>query len=405
MANVLMLTSRLPYPPREGHQLRSWHVLRALARQHRVTLLSVLRGDDAPDECAPLRDIVAGLELFPIPAERSRAALLGALARGVLGAHPFVVHKYTLPQLRARVAELAARTDLIHVDMLPLMAMLPPHDPRPVVLNAHNVEHELLRQRAAVERGLAQRLFLRGQVGKLARFERAACARAAHVLACSSDDARQLGAMAPGTAVSVIPNGVDTHGSRPADGPAREPSRLVFVGQMGWFPNRDGVEWFLAEILPRIVAARPDATFEVVGKSAGLQIPAALRAHVRLAGFVDDVAPHVRDAGVYVVPLRAGSGTRLKILEAMAFGKAIVTTRIGAEGIALRDGVDAVFADTPQEFAAAVVRLLGSADEVSRLGANARATAQAHYDWDAVGAKLAPIYAGVLDGAARARQR
>jgi len=402
MANVLALTSRLPYPPREGHQLRSWHVLRALAKHHTVTLLSFVRQDDAPDECEPLRRTLAAVETFPIPAEHGRLPLLAAAARGLAGDTPFVVHKYAAPALRARIAQLAPRADVVHVDMLPLMALLPEKLDVPVVLNAHNVEHRLLAQRADVERGALRRMFLRTQVTRLERFERAALERADHVLACSPDDAQQLGALAPHTPVTVVPNGVDAQANLPsAQAPAR-PNGLVFVGQMGWFPNRDGVEWFLAEILPRIVAQRPDVEFALVGKSAGLTVPAGLERNVRLLGFVKELAPPITEAALYVVPLRAGSGTRLKILEAMAFGKAIVTTRIGAEGIALEHGVDAEFADDPPTFAAAVLRLLAAPDTAARLGAAARAKAVARYDWDAIGAPLGALYS---DLAARARQR
>ena len=405
MARILMLTSRLPFPPREGHQLRSWHLLRALAREHEVTLLSFQRTDDAPDECDPLRSSVARLETFPIPAEHSKVPLLAAAACSLLGVTPFVVHKYTSAAMRTRIAELIGSTDIVHVDMLPLMAMVPdvPRRAFRLVLNAHNVEHLLLRQRVDVEVGGPQRLFLHSQLGKLERFEQAACVRADHVLACSADDAEQLAALAPQTPISVIANGVDAQANQPAPGVPKNSRQLIFVGQMGWFPNRDGVEWFLAEILPRILAQRSDVEFALIGKPGSLVVPEALRNHVRLLGFVKEVAPHVQDAGIYVVPLRAGSGTRLKILEAMAFGKALVTTRIGAEGIALRDDVDAVFADTPQEFAAAVLRLLDAPQEVARLGAAARANAEAHYDWRAIGAKLLPIYAGL--SADQARQR
>jgi polysaccharide biosynthesis protein PslH len=404
MARILMLTSRLPFPPREGHQLRSWHLLRALAREHEVTLLSFERTDDAPAECAPLREAVARLETFPIPAEHSKLPLLGAAARGLLGATPFVVHKYTSAPMRARIAELARTADIVHVDMLPLMAMVPQTDRAfKIVLNAHNVEHLLLRQRADVESGAPQRMFLQTQVSKLEQFERAACRRADHVLACSADDVKHLSAMAPDTPMSVIPNGVDAQANQPSPGAPKYPRQLVFVGQMGWFPNRDGVEWFLADILPRIVAARGDIEFALIGKPGSLVVPDALRNNVRLLGFVKEVAPHVQDAGIYVVPLRAGSGTRLKILEAMAFGKAIVSTRIGAEGIALRDGVDAVFADSAAEFATAVLRLLDDPAQVARLGAAARANAQANYDWSAIAAKLLPIYSRLAEE--RARQR
>jgi glycosyltransferase involved in cell wall biosynthesis len=308
-----------------------------------------------------------------------------------------VVAKYAIAALRRRVAALAHRFDLVHVDMLPLMAATAGSGPGiPVVLNAHNVEHALLEARIAVEPRTAVRAFLRNQLSKLRAFESAACRRASSVLACSEDDAAQLRRMAVATPVQVVPNGVDLELNRP-DGTPTKPGRMVFVGQMGWFPNRDGVEWFLADILPRIVAQRRDARFVVVGKSGSLAIPEALRAHVELAGFVDDVRKPVLESAVYVVPLRAGSGTRLKVLEAMALGKAVVTTRIGAEGIELEPGRDALFADDPGAFARAVLHLLDHPAEAARLGAAARATAENRYGWDAIGRAMLPVYSRLLD--------
>lgn len=403
MARILALTSRVPWPPREGHQLRSYHVLQALASRHDVHLLSCLRRDDDPAAPGALRDKLAAFETFPIPAERSRTALAGALLRGTLTRTPFVVAKYGIREMHQRVAELAGKTDLVHVDMLPLMTHLAPRGGTPpVVLNAHNVEHALLEARVAVEARIAARAFLRTQVTRLRDFEHAACRRADAVLACSDDDAVQLARLAPGAQVTVVPNGVDLVHNRPDDTPP-SPGRIVFVGQMGWFPNLDGVAWFLAEVLPRIVASRPDVRFVLVGKPAGLVVPDAVRAHVELAGFVPDVRQPVLAAAVYVVPLRAGSGTRLKVLEAMALGKAIVTTRTGAEGIGLEPGRDALFADDAQAFADAVLRLLAAPDAVARLGAAARRVAEQRYGWDAIGRSLLQAYDALLASAAHAR--
>lgn len=397
MSRVLAVTSRLPFPPREGHQLRSWHLLKALAARHEVTLLSFLRDDDDPADTGPLRDALAGLETFPIPSGRSRGALAGALLRGVLTRRPFVAAKYASPALRRRLATLAREADLVHFDMLPLMAhadCVPPGVP--VVFNAHNVEHVLLHTRAAMEPRPAVRAFLRGQVSRLRAFERSACRRADAVLACSDADAALLRELADGTQVRVVPNGVDLQSNRPATRSDGAGARLVFVGQMGWFPNRDGVEWFLRDIFPRILTARPDAEFVLVGKADGLDVPADVAPRVRRAGFVPDLRPLVHDAAVYVVPLRAGSGTRLKVLEAMALGKAIVTTAVGSEGIALRDGHSALYADDAESFAAAALALLGDPERAARLGGAARACAESTYGWDAIGRGLLDLYDRLL---------
>jgi glycosyltransferase involved in cell wall biosynthesis len=395
MARILALCSRLPYPPREGHQLRTWHLLRALARAHEVTLLSCLRVDDAPDECAALQEILARLETFPIRSEHSRAALLGDAVKGLVGRQPFVAEKYYSRPMRQRVAELLPHCDLIHVDMLPLISMVPACRV-PLVLDTHNVEHQLLRERAARETSLARRIFLRSQIAKLRRFEREACRRADHILACSPDDARELAALAPNTPISVVPNGVDVERAQQATNIAPDPARLIFVGQMSWFPNRDGVQWFLADVLPRILAARGDVQFTLVGKTAGLEVPQQLRAHVRLAGFVDDLEPELHAAAIYVVPLRCGSGTRLKVLEAMAFGKPIVTTSIGSQGIDLVSGEEALFADDARNFAAAVLDLLANPARAAQLGVAARAKAQSRYDWQAIGEEMLATYDGLL---------
>ncbi|MGH8212960.1 MAG: glycosyltransferase, partial [Rhodanobacteraceae bacterium] len=257
MARILVLTSRVPYPPGEGHQLRTFHLLRALASAHQVHLLSCLRPDDMLDKTGPLREMLAGFETFPLAVTGSRWDLIRAAGGSLLAPPPFVVRKYEIPALRVRLAEIVADFDLVHVDMLPLMAyadQVPVSTP--VVLNAHNVEQLLLERRIEIESDVFPRWFLRRQLPYLRTFERRACERADAILACSPADAEQLRGLAPSTPVHVVPNGVDLEFNRPGASPP-QPTQLVFVGQMSWFPNRDGMEWFLAEVLPRIVAAHP----------------------------------------------------------------------------------------------------------------------------------------------------
>ncbi|WP_167285037.1 glycosyltransferase family 4 protein [Marilutibacter alkalisoli] len=398
MARIIALTSRLPFPPREGHQLRSWHLLKALAARHEVTLLSFVRRDDDLAGLDCLRKTFKAVHVFPIPSEHSGVSRARALLRGVGGADPFVVAKYASDAMRDTLRQLAVDADAVHFDMLPLFAHVDcVPDGVPTVLNAHNVEHVLLEKRLGIESNPLRRWFIATQIGRLRAFERAACRRAQLILACSTDDAACLQALAPDTAIRVTPNGVDLDGNAPATTAPAHGARMVFVGQMGWFPNRDGVEWFMGEVLPNIVAARPDADFVLVGKPEGLAVPANLRRHVTLAGFVPDLRPIVHDAAIYVVPLRAGSGTRLKVLEAMALGKAIVTTRIGSEGIALRDGEDAMFADDAGDFARAVLELMDDPMKIARLGSFARGCAERHYGWDAIGLGLLRDYDTLLD--------
>jgi glycosyltransferase involved in cell wall biosynthesis len=402
---ILALTTRLPYPPHEGHQLRTWHVLRALADAHEVSLLSFLRDDDVPAECGPLRAILKRCETFPIPAQHSLWQLTAALLRGMLGPRPFVAEKYTSASMQERIQELLPEIDAIHIGILPLMALIDVAALRvPLVLDAHNVEHLLLQQRATIEPSWPRRHLLRRQVPKLKAFEQQACSVADCVLACSRDDARELARLTPAVSLAIVPNGVDVEIHRPAPAAPVHPARLVFVGGMNWFPNRDGVQWFLDEIFPRILDARADAEFVLVGKADGVRVAPRIAANVHLLGFVEDLTPVIHAAAIYIVPLRAGSGTRLKVLEAMAYGMPIVTTRRGAEGITLAPGDEALFADGAEDFAEAVVRLIGNPAQAGRLGMAARKKAEQVYDWNVIAGQLLAAYAP-LAATQRARQR
>lgn len=402
MARILYVTSRLPYPPREGHQLRTWHLLRAVAQRHTVDLLSLQRPEDEPLPAPELQSTVQQLVCEPLPRLQDPHTLM-RLARASLRADAWLPARYVTPGLRARFHALVAGADLVHLDILAIAALqdeVPASTP--VVLNEHNVESELLAARAQIEPVPWRQALWRWQARRLRRFETVACQRAARVLACSEPDALRLQSMAPRSRIEVVPNGVDLAHFAPDPSVPESPDSLVFVGNLGWFPNRDGIEHFLQQILPRIRERRA-AQLTVVGNRAGFE--ATSPAAVNFAGFVDDLRYTVRRAAVYVVPLRAGSGTRLKLLEAMAMGKAIVSTSIGAEGLGLADGETALLADTPEAFAEAVCRLLEDAPLRERLGRAARALAERRFGWDAIGLRLCGIYDEVLGAAPRlARQ-
>jgi polysaccharide biosynthesis protein PslH len=400
MARILFVTSRLPYPPREGHQLRSWHLLRAAAQQHEVDLLSLRRPDDAPLPAPELQAVVRRLVCEPLPALRDAATVVRMMEASARGG-AWLPARYVTPGLRRQFRALAAGSDLVHLDILAVAALQAELDPAtPVVLNEHNVECELLAARSQIETSAWRSRLWRWQARRLRLFEAAACRRAARVLACSAADAARLQSLAPRSLIDVVPNGVDLAAFAPDPAVAEAPDTLVFVGNLGWFPNRDGVEHFLERTLPRIREQRP-ARLTVVGHRAGVEAPPGIAAAVDFPGFVDDLRATVLRAAVYVVPLRAGSGTRLKLLEAMAMAKAIVSTPIGAEGLGLIDGENALLADTPETFAAAVCRLLDDPALRARLGRAARALAERRFGWDAIGLRLCGIYDEVLGAAPR----
>lgn len=400
MARVLFVTSRLPYPPQEGHQLRSWHLLKAAAGAHAVTLLSLVRPGEAEAPCAVLEQTAHAVHRVALPETTTLHGL--AAAGAVLRGRTLLQARYVTGALRRSFDGLVADADLVHLDILAVAALIERVPPDlPVVVNAHNVESRLLVDRVRTEPVRWRRAALASQIRPLARLERRVCAAADRVLACSALDAERLMVLAPGARVTVVPNGVDLTRFAPCADPPGDDHTLVFVGQMSWFPNRDGIAHFLTTSWPRI-RARHRVRLRIIGRDEGTPLPPA--PGVERTGFVEDLRALVDTAAVYIVPLRAGSGTRLKLLEAMAMGKAIVSTRIGAEGLGLIDGTHALLADTPEAFADAVGRLLDDRGLRRQLGQAARELAERCYGWQAIGARLAGIYDDLLANANRDRE-
>lgn len=405
MARLLYVTARLPYPPREGHQLRSWHLLRAAARAHEVTLLSLRRPEDAETLPPEVRRELDGFQSVDLPPVHHPLEIPRIAVQWLSSARPLLDIRYLAGPLKRAFSRLVGDCQLVHVDMLALAGLLREVPAGiPAVLNEHNVESALLQSRIAAETSAWRRAFLQARRAGLTRFESGACLDAGRVLACSDLDAERLRALAPGTAVTVVPNGVDTTALRPDLDSSTEPDSLLFVGHMGWFPNRDGIEYFNREVMP-LLAGRRELRVDVVGRKDGYMPGGDIAPGIRFEGFVTDLEARLHRAAAFIVPLRLGSGTRLKVLEAMAVGKAIVSTSKGVEGLGLVDGEHALIADTPEAFAAAVECVLDDPTLRSRLGIAARRMAVTHYDWQSVGERLLSVYGELLGEEAAGRGR
>lgn len=399
---LLFLCQTLPYPPDGGVWIRTYHVLRLLAREFDVTMLCFERmgtasgrdDDSVEQSLAHLRSL-ARVECFPIPQARSRVRYLRDHLMSVATRRPYTTYLYDSAAFERRLREVVREGfDVAHVDSLvDLARFLPLLGTIPAVCVHHNVESVLLARRATIVGGWRSR-YLALQASLMAREERRWGPRVALNVMVSDEDARILGEVAPGCRTATVPNGVDLEEFTPGPGADRG---CVFVGGTSWFPNLDALDHWCDDILPRLRALRPDVD---AGTWVG-QASEAERAHYRaragvtLTGYVDDVRPYMRDAAVFVVPLRAGGGTRLKILNAWAMGKAMVSTSVGCEGLDARDGENLLIADTPEAFAAAVDRLLGDPALRARLGAAGRRTAEQVYGWDVIGARMAAQYRAV----------
>jgi len=406
---VLWLGAGLLLPLDKGGRLRTWHLLRHLAARHEVTYLSFVEPTASVEDTRGMEAVCARLETIPRrdPEKGTPRFYLDA-ARFLASPRPYAVAKYESVEYRRRLRGLLAeeRFDVVVSDFLPPVANLPDRLPCPAVLFTHNVEAEIWRRHAETAGNPLSRALLRAQWRRMLRFERAALARFDLVLAVSGADRGTLARLYPDALrqpVHVVRTGVDTDYFAPQPA-VRRPAHLVFTGSMDWLPNEDGMVHFVRDILPRIRRAHPEATLRIVGRAPTPPVRRLAEGPgIEVTGRVDDVRPHVAAATVYVVPLRVGGGTRLKIFEAMAMGKAVVSTTIGAEGLPVTPGRDIGIADTADAFAAEVTRLIEDGPARRSMEAAARRLVVDRYDWSAVAHDLEDALQGA-HGMARARE-
>ncbi|OLD62444.1 MAG: hypothetical protein AUI47_12610 [Acidobacteria bacterium 13_1_40CM_2_68_5] len=374
------------WPPETGGRLRSFHLVSELSRRHAVTLLTTHGGADDPAELArrlPRCEVVS--VPFDIPKWAS-AAFARALARSWLTPLPVDLLKFRAPALEAEVRRRmkAGAADLCVADFLSATVNVRLRGALPVLFFAHNVEHLIWKRLCGVERRPWRRAALAIEWRKMRRAEAAVCSRADLTVAVSEGDAALLRAGAPRAAVRTVPTGVDTSYFTPGESRGARPS-LVFTGSMDWYPNEDAVRYFLEAVLPRVRREVPDVSFSIVGRRPGAGLVTAAEASgARVTGTVPDVRPYLAQGMVYVVPLRIGGGTRLKIFEALAAGKAVVSTTVGAEGLPLVPGLHFILADDPGDFARAVVALLRDPGRRRALGEAGRRLVEERFGWPEV---------------------
>lgn len=392
---ILWLNAGLLLPLDKGGKLRTWHLMRHLAERHEITYLSFADPATTPVQREGMRDVCAHLRVIPRtdPAKGSLAFYAGAAGR-ILDPLPYAAGKYRSAEYRARVDDLleTGRFDLVVCDFLVPAVNLPRRLPCPSVLFTHNVEAEIWRRHYERQRDPVRRVLFRQQWHRMLRFEADTASRFDLVLAVSAADRltlQRLYANRLKAPVFTVATGVDTTFFAPRPAADVAPRHLVFTGSMDWIPNEDAMTHFCHDILPLIRAQEPAVTLSIVGRA---PTPAVLRLAdipgVHVTGGVDDVRDHIARAAVYVVPIRIGGGTRLKIFEAMGMARAVVSTTVGAEGLPVTDGQDVVIADDPDRFAASVVSLLRGPAQRVQLERAARQLVVERYDWSAVAGQL-----------------
>ena len=387
----LVLSTSLPYPLNRGNSIRSWGIFTSLANAgHRLSLLALGDPSELDKHQTKLREVFTSVEVIP-----HRAVTLTGnpdylrRVRAIGSATPYSALRFRSGQLRQRLSTLLSLEtyDAIISDTLyPLVNL--PESAVPVIISEHNMEHVLIERYIQNERNPLKKLYGFLESRRLQRWQAKAWSKAALVLVCSEQDRSILNNHCPGAAVAVVPNAIDLSRYRPSQRASGD--YLLYTGTLDWYPNRDAVDYLLSEIFPTVKREFPAVTQVIAGRNP----PAAfLKRYSALDGVtflnsVPDMRPVIAGAAVVLVPLRIGSGTRVKILEAGAFAKPIVSTPIGAEGLNFKDGLEILIAGSPTEFAHSVVRLLRNADLQRRIGMAARCKVEESYGLDTLGAAL-----------------
>lgn len=391
-------------PLDSGGKLRTYNILRHLAAAHDVTYLSYYGGPvrDEAYENEITKHVPGTVAIHTASHDITSEDQRLDYVRRFFNRAPYAVSKFTAPEavdlLRQWIPQ--RRFDVAVCDFLCTVLNFPKTLATPTALFQHNVETVLWRRKAQHEVKLLDRIVSKIEYARMSRFEPRQVRRFHHVIAVSEQDRKAMSTMVRPDHISVVPTGVDL-ASYTYDPSFVPPSPLVvFTGSMDWEPNIDGVEYFCQTVWPRVRAGMPQARFRIVGRNPRARVRALASDSVEVTGSVPSIVEHLRPAAVVVVPLRIGGGTRIKIYEGMAMGKATVSTTVGAEGLDVHHGRDIILADDPGSFADAVGALLRDPTARRRYEAAAAETAR-QYDWSAVTVKFVEVLHKTIEAASK----
>lgn len=396
--NVLVIDELIPFPLDAGKTIRTWNLLKPLAKRHSLTLLC--HGNPRDPKIAAAKETLeaAGVRVDfagPLPTPAG-AKLYAQLLRNCFSGLPYSVVKHTTAAFRSKLHALLRheRFDVVHCEWTPYARYMSEATELPFVIDAHNVETLIWKRRAENAANLAAKLFFSQQAAKMRRFEKRVFAEAQCVAAVSESEAQTIRDWSARWA-EVAHNGVDLEAFTAAySGRSNE---FLFLGSLDWFPNQDAVSYLVKRLVPQIRQAVPGATFRVVGRRPSPEFRRELDGmnDVHLSADVDDVRPFLRSAAALLVPLRIGGGTRIKILEAMSSGCPVISTSVGCEGIDVTPGENILLCNQDDEFISAAARLLGDSQLSVRLAKGGRKLVEQRYSWSSAAQKLENIWQSV----------
>ncbi|MFX0134656.1 MAG: glycosyltransferase [Candidatus Hodarchaeota archaeon] len=394
--NILFLSQENPYPPDGGHYIRTYNILKMLAEKHNIFFIAIANDDNRMKHKQRLENLCESVDIFVVPQGKSKWRYLVSLILNLFSTLPFTAQKNYIHDVSVKIKQLLAnnKIDLVHVDILPLAIYHKNFDSLPKILVNHNVESLRLYRWIKVEKNTFIKLFLYYQYLKLGHFEKQMCPKFERCMVVSEPDQKILEEMCKTKNFVVLPNGVDVQYFSPLNNTKIITNSLVWVGGMRYAYSADAVDYFLDEILPLIKLEIPDIKVSFIGSSPTSKLVKSAKENpnIKVLGYVDDVRMYIQQAAVFIAPLRSGSGTKIKVLNAMALEKAVVTTSIGAEGIKVKLDEDIMIADTPQEFAEKTIYLLRHPEEAKIMGIKGRKVIEKHYSWESIGMKMYQVY-------------
>jgi polysaccharide biosynthesis protein PslH len=409
---ILWASHIIPYPPKSGVHLRSYNLLRGVAAKHDVDLLAFIQEPwldvfyssrrEGLEDCArELGKLCRSVRFLPIESLKRSGGKLRTAVEGLIFPTSYTIRWLQSTHAHAAFAEAALRAaySLVHFDTIGLAPFRTHFPGTPASLGHHNIESHMLFRRGENERNFVKRMYYHLEGARVRRYESRVAGDFDLHITCSELDCARLRAVAPSAHVVAVPNGVDAEYFRPIDSHSKVPS-LIFVGSLNWYPNVDAVLFLLREVWPIAKARQPHLRLDIVG-SAPPQSVSSLAAglkDVRVHGFVDDVRPLMDAATLYVCPIRDGGGTKLKLLDAFAMEKCVIAHPIACEGIDVTPGVNVQLAESAENFADAIDRLVSDSAARLSMGHAARSLVLKQYAFSQIGRQLCDLFESTVKG-------
>ena len=403
---ILWLSHLVPYPPKGGILQRAYHLIHEVSKYHEVDLLAFHQ----PNLMRPLfNSLEEGVqtskkvlstfcnkvEFVDIDSDQQRFGHYRLALKSLVTKDPYNINWLKSSRFTDVLQEMLQSSDydLVHLDTISLEPYFKYVKHIPTVLDHHNIESHMLLRRANKESNVLKKWYFRQEGKRLEKFEKQICLQVSLNITCSEMDKQRLLEIVPNSKVEVIANGVDINYFKPDKSIVQE-KRLIFIGTLNWYPNVEAVRFIAHKLWPALKLTIPDISVDIIGASPPDDIVqlGAQQKGFRVHGFVDDILPFLNKAAVYVCPITDGGGTKLKILDALSMGKAIVANEIACEGIHVEDGKNVIFAESVDEYVDAIKLLIENKNLRSSMGSAARKLIEDEYAYERVGKKLSSSY-------------